>query len=244
MNTFRALPAPFVLAAPALLLFLAACAPKYYSPNAQNVPLLRSAGEGSVGASVNPEANRADARGAFAVGRNVGLMANASMYFPRDDDSGNGGRGGLFEVGAGYFRPMARDFVFETYGLLAYGGVENHFETANPGGTLNANLVRVAVQPAIGYRHRWVEAAVSSRIAMLNYFNVSGDLMRGGESEEEYLRENRQQFLLEPAVTVRVGPEVLKAEVQLGRSLNLGDGDFPQDAGWGSLGLVYYFAPR
>jgi hypothetical protein len=244
MNTTRALPASSAFAALASLLFLMACAPKYYSPNAQNVPLLRSAGEGSVGASINPEANRADARGAFAVGRSIGLMANASMYFPRDDDSGNGGRGGLFEVGAGYFRPMAHNFVFETYGLLAYGGLENHFETVNPNGTLNANLVRVAVQPAIGYRHRWVEAAFSSRIAMLNYFNVDGDLVRGGESEEEYLRENRQQFLLEPAVTVRAGIGVLKAEAQLGRSLNLGDDTFPQDDLWGSLGLVYYFEPR
>ena len=226
----------------ATLALLSACAPKYYSANSQNVPLLTQQGEGSVGGTVNPEANRAELRGAFAVTENVGVMANAAMYFPRDNDSGNGGKGGLFEAGVGYFRPLSNDFVFETYGLLAYGGVENHFDQA-PAGTLNANLIRVAIQPAVGFKQRYFEAAVSSRVAMLNYFNVNGDLVRDGENQAEYLRDNRQQFLLEPALTLRAGIDVLKAEAQLGFSVNLGDDDFHQDKNWASLGLVYYFLP-
>jgi hypothetical protein len=227
----------------ASLAFLGACAPKYYSSNAQNVPLLTSKGEGSASASINPDASRADARGALAVGENVGVLANAAVFFPRDDDSGNGGSGGLFELGVGYFKPLQNNLVFETYGLVAYGGLENHFEGANPNGKLNANLVRVAVQPAFGYKHRNFEAAASSRLAMLNYFNVDGDLVRGGESEAEYLRDNRMQFLLEPAITLRAGIDLLKAEAQLGWSVNLTDDEFPQDKNWASIGLVYYFSP-
>jgi hypothetical protein len=242
MNNSRALPAPFVLAALSLA-FLAACAPKYYSSNAQNVPLLTRQGEGSASASISPDANRADLRGALAVGSNVALLANAALYFPRDNDTGNGGSGGLFEAGVGYFRPLPNNLVFETYGLLAYGGLENHFESANPAGKLNANLIRVAVQPNLGYKSRYFDAAVSSRLAMLNYFNVEGTLVRNGESQQEFLNDNRMQFLLEPAVTLRAGIDVLKAEAQLGWSVNLTDTEFPQDKNWASLGLVYYFQP-
>ena len=251
MNTTRALPAPFktrmtwstAIALIASLGLLGACAPKYYSSNAQNVPLLTSEGEGAISASINPDASRADARGALAVSENIGVLANASVFFPRDDDSGNGGSGGLFEMGVGYFRPLENNLVFETYGLVAYGGLENHFETANPNGKLNANLIRVAVQPAFGYKRRHFEAAASSRLAMLNYFNVDGGLIRDGESEAEYLRDNRMQFLLEPAITLRAGIDILKAEAQLGWSVNLSDDEFPQDKNWASVGLVYYFAP-
>ena len=251
METQRALPARFAsrarfagfAAALASFLILAACAPKYYSSNTQNVPLLTHEGEASASASINPGANRVDVRAARAF-THLGVQINGALYFPRDDDSGNGGHGGLFETGLGYYAPLPHRFVFETYGLAALGTVQNHFETANPSGRLNANLVRIALQPALGYKHRYFEAAVSSRVGMLTYFNVDGSLARNGESEAEYLRDHRVQFLAEPAVTVRAGSDVVKAEAQVGWSVNLGDDEFPQDKNWASLGLVYYFNPR
>lgn len=236
MNTLHALPALSSLSA---LLMLAACAPKYYSPNAQNVPLLTAQGEATVSGGINADASRADARGAWAVGRNLALQASTALYFPRDDDSGNGGSGALFEAGAGYFKPLPNRLVFETWGLVAYGGLENHFETGNPNGKLNANLTRVSILPALGYKHPAFEAAVSSRVAMLNYFNVSGSLTRDGASEAHYLRENRMQYLVEPAITVRSGLKSVKAEAQAGWSVNLTDDAFPQDGSWLSLGIVY-----
>lgn len=233
----------------ASLALLSACAPKYYAPNSQNVPLLSEAGQGNVSAGANLKWNRADARGAYALTDNLGVQANAALYFPRDEDStGDGGSGGLFEAGVGYFRPLPADLVFETYGLIAYGGVENHFPSAandNPGttGKLHANLTRLAVQPALGWKKRHFEAAVSTRMAMLNYFNVGGNLVTGGEDQQDYLRDNSLQFLLEPALTLRGGPDMFKAELQVGYSLNLTDRDFPQDKNWGSLSLLYYFDP-
>ena len=243
MSTTRALPALFACLA------LAACAPKFYSANSLHVPLLDKAGSGTASATVNPNGSSADLHGSYAVTNNVGFQANAALYFPKDEDStGNGGNGGLFEVGMGYFRPVVTNVIFETYGLLAFGGLENHFPqsvSGNPGtdGKLNANLVRVALQPALGYKHRYVEVAVSSRIAMLNYFNIGGDLVTGGENQQQYLRDNRIQFVADPALILRGGLPRLKAELQIGQSYNLGNPDFPQDKGWGSLGVVYHFDP-
>lgn len=240
----------FVRLLPALAaIALVSCAPKYYSANSQNVPLFTEEGQGAVSATINPDGNRAEARAAYAVAPGLALQAGGALYFPRDEDStGNGGSGGLFEVGVGHFRPLAGGLVLEMWGLAAYGGLENHFPSAaadNPGtsGKLNADLVRVGLQPALGYRHPWFEAAASSRLAMLNYFNVSGNLVNGDGNQQQYLRDNRLQFLLEPALTLRAGPPYLKAEAQLGFSVNLTDRDFPQDKNWASLGLVYFFDP-
>jgi hypothetical protein len=260
MKTPRALPAPsatsrtasnrrsFALAGAALASFaLLACAPKYYSANSQNVPLLTAEGEGSVSAAVNTNWNSADFRGAYALTDNLALQGNAAFYFPRDEDStGDGGSGGLFEAGAGYFRPLPHNLVFETYGLLAYGGLENHFPSAandNPGttGKLSANLMRVAVQPALGWKIPYFEAALSARAAMLQYFRVTGNLVTGDGDQQEYLRDNSLQFLIEPALTLRGGADRIKAEFQVGVSANLTDKDFPQDKNWGSLGLIYSF---
>lgn len=225
-----------------LLALLSACAPKYYSSNAQNVPLFTEKDEGSVSGSINPEFNRADARVAYAVTPAIALQANGAVYFPQDDSAGNGGSGGLFEVGVGHFRPLPGNLVFELWALGAYGGVENHFTfDGGNGGKLNANLVRVAVQPALGYKSRRVEGAFSSRIGMLNYFNVDGTLIRGNENQQQYLRDNRMQILIEPAVTVRGGLDALKLEAQLGRSFDVTDDAFPRDDAWASVGVVVLF---
>lgn len=246
MNAPTFLPTPrLALAGTAALLLglLSACAPKYYSSNAQNVPLLTAQDEGSVSASINPEFNRADARVAYALTPALALQANAAVYFPQDDSAGDGGSGGLFEAGIGHYRALPNNLVLEVWALGAYGGVENHFTfDGGNGGKLNANLLRVAVQPALGYKSRWVEGALSSRIGMLNYFNIDGDLIQNnGEDQERYLRDNRMQFLVEPAFTLRGGPDALKLEAQLGRSFNVTDDAFPMDDVWASFGVVYLF---
>jgi hypothetical protein len=226
-----------------LLSLLLACAPKYYSSNAQNVPLFTQQDEGTISASVNPELNRADARVAYAVSPVLALQANGAVYFPQDDSAGDGGSGGLFEAGVGHYRVLPHDMVLEVWALGAYGGVENHFTfDGGDGGKLNANLVRIAVQPALGYKSRWVEGALSSRMGMLNYFNIDGTLVQNdGENQQRYLRDNHLQFLIEPALTLRGGPDVLKLEAQIGRSFNVTDDTFPMDDLWASVGVVYSF---
>lgn len=226
----------------------AGCAPKYYAANSQNVPLLTRKGEAALSATVNPELHRAEARGAVALTDMLALQGNGALYFPPDEDNGNGGKGGLFELGLGYYRPLTGTIIYETWGLAAYGGVENTFPGSvndNPGttGTLNANLLRVGVQPAIGYKTRHFEAAASTRLVALNYFNVGGNLVTSEGNQQDYLRSHRRQFLVEPALTVRAGLPQVKAEAQLGFSVNVGDGGFPQDENWASLGVVYFFDP-
>ena len=126
--------------------------------------------------------------------------------------------------------------------------MENHFPVSgqNPStaGNLNARLIRFALQPGVGYKRSWVEASLSSRLAVVRYFDVKGSLSFDGESQQDYLRDHALQFLVEPAVTLRLGPPPLKFEAQLGRSFNPGDGGFPQDDAWLAAGLTWSFRER
>jgi hypothetical protein len=241
----------FVL--PALCL-LAACAPKYYAPNVQNVPLLTREGEASTSVAMNAELNRFDLHVALAATKHWAFQGNGALWLPphSNPNSTDGGSGALFEFGPGYTMPLPfvsiPNLVLETYLLAAYGAFENHFPDDDDGspdqsGKIRGDLVRISLQPAIGYKLRYFEAAASVRYANLVYLWVEGDLESDDEDQERYIKDRRVQYLLEPALTLRGGLPFLMLEAQAGLSLNMGNGNFPQDNGWGSLGLVYRFNP-
>jgi hypothetical protein len=147
----------------------------------------------------------------------------------------------------GYHAPLGERFQFGIYGLLGGGNVENHFPStvaSNPGttGILEADLSRFGVQPIIGFHSRYVEAAASARLLGLRYSQVSGSLVFSGEDQVQLLRSQSGHTLLEPALTVRVGLETVKLQLQLGWSINKGHSNFRQDEGHLTAGVVY--SPR
>lgn len=222
----------------------AGCSPKYYTPNTQNVPLLHERGQTNLTLSGN--ASQAEFQGALAVADHIGIQVNGGLFIPKDLDNGDGGSGSFIEGGAGYFLPVGTNFVFETYGLFGFGGVENHFPSSlegNPSttGKISANVARYGLQPSFGYFNKYFSVAVSSRICGLNYSRIDGDLVFGGESEQDYLFANRSAMLLEPAITIRGGLEKFKLQVQCGGSFNLSNPSFRQDRSFLTLGLNFNF---
>ncbi len=223
--------------------FLAsACNPKFYSPDTHNVPLISSKGETELTLAGNT--NQVEFQGAYGAGSNFGIKANGSFFIPEDLDNGDGGSGKYFEAGVGYFTPVAGNFVFETYGILGFGDVENHFPstiTANPSttGDVSANVLRYGIQPAFGYKSPHFSAAISSRIVNLTYSKIEGDLIYGGVTQASYLNDNKSNFLIEPAITLRGGFEKVKLQLQYGHSLNLSNSDFRQDKDYLSIGLNF-----
>jgi hypothetical protein len=57
----------------------------------------------------------------------------------------------------------------------------------------------------------------------------------------QYLKDAGTQYLFEPALTVRVGYDVVKVQAQFGHSYNLTNRNFRQDRDIASLGIVYTF---
>ena len=219
-----------------------ACTPIYYSPNTQNVPLLRGKGDHIV--SITGNDTRGELQAAYAIAKQVALGVTGGRYRQADNASRDGGSGSFGELAIGFFHNVSEHVVFETYGLVGAGSVENHFASsvaANPGtdGKIAIDLTRVGVQPALGYRGRRFEAAVSTRIASLNYSNPQGSLVFDRTAQVGYVNSNKQLWLVEPALTIRGGASFLRVQLQVGRSVNLTNSDFRQDKSHATVGIVY-----
>ncbi len=220
------------------------CSPKYYTPNTQNVPLMREQGQTNLSLAGN--GNQAEFQGAFALTDHVAIQANGGLFIPKDLDNGNGGSGNFIEGGIGYYLPVGTNFTFEAYGLAGFGGFENHMPTTvndYPGtdGKISSNISRYSIQPSFGYFNKYFSVAVSSRICSLNYNKINGDLMYEDRDQQEYLGANQSTMLLEPAITLRGGLQKLKLQIQYGGSFNLSNSSFRQDKSYLTLGLNFNF---
>lgn len=232
------------------------CSPIFYSPPAQNVPLFTQEKEFTVSASLTDaeSAGGINMNAAYAVSPHMGIVVNGSGYFPDSkSDSTSYGSGGLIEAGAGYFTPVAEKFVFETYGLLNYGWMRNSFpESAErhpeTDGKILANLIGIAVQPSFGFKTKYFEAALSTKTGLIKYTNIRGHLIEQNDdqseegSQQSYLSDRKNNFMIEPALTLRGGWDFLKIQLQAGKSFNLSHSHFPQDEGWVSIGFFYRIA--
>lgn len=222
----------------------ASCNPKFYTPNSQNVPLISKKGETNLTLSGN--GNQVEFQGAFGVANNVAIKANGGLFTPPDLDNGNGGSGKFIEFGSGYFQPITENWIFETYGIVGFGTFENHFPSPISNnqitsGDISANILRYGIQPNFGYKSEFFSAAVSSRFVNLSYSNVEGNLIFEGQPQLNYLKTNANNFLIEPALTLRAGVEKIKLQLQYGYSLNLSNSDFRQDKSLLSVGLNLNF---
>ncbi|MFA7081741.1 MAG: hypothetical protein WC135_03930 [Bacteroidales bacterium] len=218
------------------------CSPIFYTPNTQNVPMISSKGDNKI--TVAGNGNQVELQGAYGLTDAFAIQANAGLFIPRNLDNGDGGSGNFFEVGGGYFKSIKEVFVFEAYGILGMGSMENHFKSTvedNPGtnGDISSTIFRVGVQPSFGYKSKYFEAAISTRIVSLIYSNIEGDLIYSGNNQMDYLNDNKTNFLVEPAITLRGGFEKIKLQVQYGYSLNLTNTAFKQDKSYLTLGLSF-----
>lgn len=223
---------------------LASCSPKFYTINSHNVPLLSEKGETNLTVAGND--NRVEFQGAYAVTNNFALKADGGLFIPSDLDNGDGGSGKFFEFGGGYLKPITENWIFESYGILGFGSVENHLPSTkdnNPGtnGDLSANILRIGIQPNLGYKSEYFSVAISSRFVNLSYNNIEGDLIYGGKSQTQYLEDNSSSFLIEPAITVRGGFKKIKLQLQHGYSYNFTNSAFKQDVAFFTVGLNFNF---
>ena len=226
------------------LLASVGCSPKYYVPNTLNVPMIRAKGETNLTLAGND--NQVELQGARGLSDALALQVNLGFVNPKDEDNGNNGAGALVEAGVGYFRNVNPSLLFDVYALVGVGGVENDFPTtvpANPGttGKISADMSRFSVQPSLSFHRRLFSISGSARISSLRYRNVEGSLIFDGVNQVDYLNDNKSHTLLEPALTLRVGGERIRLQVQLVRSVNLTDSSFRQDEGVATVGLNVRF---
>jgi hypothetical protein len=208
----------------------------YYTPNTLNVPILRSEGDGVISAS--SATYSLDFQGAYSPRDHLGLLIDGSRT---KGDSQNSGRGYLFEGGVGYYRPFNARFMWDVYGLIGLGAVENRSPATGSQNTMNnARYLRYGLQPSAGFHSRYVDLSLASRLVRLSYFDIRGTDL----NEVEYLRSERHQFLFEPAFTARAGYDRIGVQIQLGHSFNWTNRDFRQKEDLASAGVFYTFGRK
>jgi hypothetical protein len=230
-----------------LLLLTAACSPKYYAPNTQQIPAFHQKGDMAFSAAIGSD-KRADIQAAYAASDWFAVQLNGGIFSKTEEEgTGDSGQGYLLEGGAGYYKPFADDkLVFETYLQAGFGHMNNNFPSTiamypATTGKIDANLLRIGLQPSLTFTTKYFDAAFSSRFALLQFTDIKGNLTFNDVDQVRYLNDEKGQFVSEPAITLRLGYDKFKVQFQLGWSINMTAANFKQSEGWSSLGLGYRF---
>lgn len=181
---------------------------------------------------------------AYGVGESVALMSDIVVVFPQNLDNGNGGSGYLIDLGVGYYKPIKTNLLFDTYALAGFGKFDNHFpgtivDFPTTTGTISANLLRFGVQPSLSYHTEFFSVTGSARFASLSYLNINGSLYVDSIDQVDFLQNNKTNFLIEPAITLRGGIEKIKLQLQYLHSFNVSNPNFPQLKDLYTVGLNF-----
>lgn len=187
-----------------LVASLSACAPVYITP-AFNAPLLRRQGE--ISGAIHAGTSGIDVQGAYAILDHIGVLADFSAY------QGEAAQAHAYtDVGGGVFLPFGADIGrFEVCAGVGYGRSSGAGKEPFSGRTINASGAywRGFAQAALGMGSDIVDAAFVSRMAYVRYqYNDMPET--NGEPGVH------TELFLEPAVLVRLGYRLLKAELQMG----------------------------
>jgi hypothetical protein len=230
-----------------LPLLLTSCTHYYYAPNTANIPMLREKGEGRINVNfyATDEATGGEFQGALATGKQTAIMFNivtasasgglfnSTAYLGRQEPSG---AGTYAELGYGFFAPDPKSkWVFETYAGIGIGGITNRYSENEKS---KVRLIKMFVQPSLGWRSKNFEIAFSSRFAFANLKvkENTGHL----NQDVEYIRGHSSAFLAEPAVLIRFGLKHIKIAVNYSHSANLSN-NWQQETTAIGVGLSFPF---
>jgi len=190
----------FFLLFVSVILILNSCAPAYV-PNVINAPLLTNKGEIQV--ALHAGTSGFDPQAAYAITNHFGIMANASFMDQTSDSTDSYHKHGFIEFGAGYFTNFARRFKFEVFGGAGFGKIAAYYENEDWDSFSQADVTRYFLQPSLGITSKVIDFGVSTRLALVN--------MKQAES-------SITELMIEPALTLKVGWDHLKAVAQVGIS--------------------------
>ncbi len=233
------------------IILLWGCSPKYYAPNSQNIPIMKSKGQTNLGIFYNEsEYTRGfELQAAHAISNHIALQFNTDWIkngkngFLNDASEDLKAKGSMIEIGAGYFTDVARNFTFETYGLVCFGKIDSEDLSLSNSIDVSAKFNRIGIQPSLSYSRKHYSISVSSRIVHLKY----KDIYTSGNSEyfdPNYLKSNDAHWLLEPALSFQIGSENLKFQFQYVYSSNLTTPSFEQEPDIVSFGIKLKIDPK
>jgi hypothetical protein len=223
---------PVVLLCMALL--LSSCSGYYYVQNTHNVPLFMEKNEARISGSLagGEQTESYEVQGAYSITNHVAVAVSA-MSTSGGSVNYDYGKGIYIDAAVGYYRPFYNRFIFEAFG--GFGISEQKHEFAE-GYSYNEGWARLSfnkiyLQPSFGISlFDAFDVAFSTRIGLLNYYNISFKTEDTFIVEDMEALQSRTHIVLEPAITVRGGWKYFKIQTQLayvenGNSSDLGIAD-------------------
>jgi hypothetical protein len=228
----------------------------YYTPNIQSVPLFEEKNEfsGLVAGSFGTNACL-ELQGGFAFPGHVALLTNF-MTGGIDRSSSTYTdymKINYFEGALGYYNSYENNLVFEIYGGYG-GGSQNHafshtvydnwlIPTVTSDGMADINYSKIFIQPDFGFRIKNFSAAFSCRVSRLYYTDLTFDSQYRIE-ELHLFEQNKDQWFLEPAFTMRGGVESVKFMIQFGFAANVTNPDMKYEKFRFCLGAGFNIGPK
>ena len=239
MSTLRILLS--VTACVGVILYLQACSPVPYANVGLNVPMLKEKGEVNLNAAfgTTEDAEGFALQAAAAVDSSLSLMA--SFYVLNNTTNTDwDGRGSYVEFGLGKFGRVSRDrkIIYDAHLGLGYGGIKNESGIQS----LNVNFIKPFLQGSIGFNHKIVDVALTSRFAVVNFtdFEYRFDDAAYSLEASQFFEENETKFVFEPGITVRVGYEAVRLSLQFSTTTFSVGEEFPNsniNSDYFSIGL-------
>jgi hypothetical protein len=225
------------------LLCLASCSPVLYSPTTQNVPLLKEKGEVNIGGGLafNDYTEGLSLNLAVAVDSGW-AVAGTFNSMSEDSDSDWESRGKYIEGAVGRFGTVDHSpFVYEAFLGMGYGTLSN--ESGN--NRINGNFIKPYLQPSFGIRSKIVHLVFTPRFAVVNYVSNRVAVYDNPQQEisaRNFFEDKGTSFVFEPGVTLRLGLENVKLELQYVYSTfsYQSDGMFDLYNNIWNLGLNFY----
>lgn len=243
---------PGLILIAALAYSLSACNPVFYAPNAHNVPLLKEKHETrlNLGMTTTEDLTGPDLQAAYAVGKNIGIIANGTYLKGGSEGSNWEGHGYQAEIGSGYFKPVGRFCVAEIYGGAGFAKITNQ-RYEDP---FSLKFIKPFLQPAFGFNSTYFEVAFSPKIASVHYdepfileyellTDANGNIMvdQNGQAAYKILKERQTFFDFEPGLTIRGGWKYTKLQIQAVKSFQ----EIPESQDLRiNLSLTLNLAPR
>lgn len=232
----------------------------YYSPNIQHVPLFDDRNEfsGSIAGSVGIVNNCVELQAGYSLPGHVALSTNF-MTGGNNHETGSYrdfSKLSYFEGSLGFYTSFSETGIFEIYGGYGLGSQRHSFTFSEfstwylwdrePDGTADMSFSKIFIQPNIGIRSEWVEAAFSCRFSRLNFKEINIYNTVYHLDELNTLKLNSAPTLLEPALTFRAGSESIKGQIQLGFAARLSNPDLELmfESLRFSLGIHFYLSGK
>lgn len=188
------------------------CHPVYYQPSTQHTPLFQKKGEIYVAgnAQVGGATDGYNIHAAYAMSSHWAIGLNSNLV-----NTTSQGKSYLKSVNFGYFNSYwDQKMNFEIFSDYGKGDITirmNQYEA-------NIDLTRFQVQPALGWRWKYIDLIVSSRFSFVKY-NIKNihfmNLQNRQWFEQVNYLPNRMIPIFEPAFTLRAGGRRVKGLLQL-----------------------------